>query len=517
VAKLTNRQILANNKTLTLENSVLRKKSALLEGTVNNSLSGLAAGLSGDFNGGQSPLTSFLPALQNNMYAPVTLMWTMLMYMYKTHGLIQTAIDMPVLDALRGGLDLHSNELDTDDLGKLDDYLEEHAILERIGDAFIWARLFGGGALIINTEGDCHEPIGDEIVNGGQIEFYDACRWELTAERRIPKSGLYGFYGKQLHKSRVITILGKRAPWLIRAQLSDWGMSEIERMFEDFNLFTRNRNVIYQLLEEAKVDVYTLDGFTAQLASSTGTALTTKRIQTMNQIKNFNNALIMDAKDKYEQKQINFGGLAEMMKENRMGIAAALRMPMSKIFGIPASGISGSGEDDIENYNGMIESEVRQPMKQVIRKVLKIVVKNLFGDELDVNFKFKPLRILSGADEESIKSSKSTRYMALFEHMLLNSKEMGEIMQKENLVPIPMKAEEGLLDEHPVPLTNIPGAPKPSTAVKDAIKQGEDGAAGESGSVLEPSAGGGSAPSISIKDPAPQISVKENTMRVRKN
>ena len=453
------------NRKLSLENSLLKEKASMLGRQRENSLSQLAQGLTGgggDFGGGANPMTSFNPILQANQYAPVTLMWTMLMYMYKTHGLIQTAIDMPVLDALRGGLEFSSDgQLDADDIARLEDYLEENSVLERVGDAFIWARTFGGGALIINTEGDHEEPIGDEVMDG-RIEFYDACRWELTCERRIPARGKYGFYGKNLDKSRVITILGKRAPWLIRAQLSDWGMSEIERMMEDFNLYIRNRSVIYELLEEAKVDVYQLEGFTAQLASSTGTALTQRRIQVMNQIKNFNNALVMDKKDGYEMKQMGFGGLAEMMKENRMGIASALRMPMTKLFGMGSTGFS-SGEEDIENYNGLIESEVRQPMKAVMRKVLKIVVRHLFHDDLDIGFKFKPLRILSATDEENVKTSKANRYTALYDRMLMSSKEVGEALQKDNLVPIPLQAEKGLLDDHPTAAAETLGM-QPSVA-----------------------------------------------------
>lgn len=450
MAKKSNSLTASSIKRLQLENDLLSKKISLTERRLDNSLSGLISGLHGLNGGFASNLTSFDPTFQNNQYAPMTLMWTVLMYSYKTHGLIQTAIDMPVLDALRGGLELSSDQLDPDDIRTLEDYLEENAVLERIGDAFIWARLFGGGALIINSqvEGvDTGEPLGDEIMDG-PIEFYDACRWELTCERRIPKNGKYGYYGKQIDQSRVLTILGKRAPWLIRAQLSDWGMSEYERMVEDFNLFLRTRNVIYELLEEAKVDVYSLKNFTTQLASSTGTQLTQRRVQMMNQIKNFNNALIMDKDDMYEQKQVTFGGLAEMMKENRMGIASALRMPMSKLFGMASTGFS-SGQDDIENYNGMIESEVRQPMKMVVRKVLRMVVKHLFHDDLQINFEFKPLRMLSALDEETINTSKANRYNALYDRMLMSSKEVGEALQKDNLVPIQLQAEQDLLDEHP--------------------------------------------------------------------
>lgn len=452
------------NSELELQNSILRKQSDLLSRSLDNSMSQLTTGLMGQSMFGQAPITSFNPALQNNIYAPVTLMWTMLMYMYRTHGLIQTAIDMPVLDALRGGLELQSDELSADDLAELDEYLDEHGILTRIGDAFTWARLFGGGAIVVNSEADPTEPLGDEVRDGGQIELYDASRWELTCERRLPKSGQYGFYGHTLDQSRVMTIVGKRAPWILRAQLSDWGMSEVERMLEDFNLYVRNRNVIYELLQEAKVDVYTLEGFKAQLATSQGTQMTVKRVQMMNQLKDFNNALILDKNDAYEQKQVSFGGMAEIMKENRMAIASALRMPMAKLFGMGAAGFS-SGEDDIENYNSLVESEVRQPMRQIIRKVLKLVVQNLFGDDLDIRFNYKPLRVLSSTEEENLKTSKQNRYLALYEKMIVDSRELGEMLRKDNLSPIPLRAERGLLDEHPVAPSEATlsgtGAPEP--------------------------------------------------------
>lgn len=434
------------NTKLNLENQLLKAQSELKDAKLQNSFTGLVSGVMS-----QSNLTSFNPALQNNIYAPLTINWTLLMYMYKTHGIIQTMIDMPVLDALRGGLELHSDHLDQEEIGELEDALEEDGVLNAIGDAFIWARLFGGGALIVNTESAYDEELTvDEIEEGGKVEFYDACRWELGADSRIPKSGFYNFYEKRVHASRVMTIVGKRAPFILRAQLSDWGMSEIERVLEDFNSYIRGKNVIYEIMQEAKVDVYMLEGLKAQLASSTGTAITTSRVQQMNQLKNFSNALVMDKNDEYLQKQLSFAGLSDMMAENRIGIASALRMPLSKIFGISAAGFN-SGEDDIENYNAMVESEVRQPMKPIVRKILQMKVRSLFGDDLDINFKFKPLRILSAKDEEDIKRSKSERLLQMYDRMLMSSKEVGEAAQKDNLVPIALDAEKGLLDDHPAP------------------------------------------------------------------
>lgn len=427
-----------------------------MEMSLNNSMSGLVqqAFL-------QSNLTSWNPILQNNIYAPLTINWTLLTYMYKTHGIIQTAIDMPVLDALRGGIELRSDQLSVDELGDLEDYLEESGILDTIGEATIWKRLYGGGALIVNTNQDPGTPL--TLKGLTKIELYPCNRWELMATWKPNEASVelnpwlqaaarqtdhVYFYGERLHHSRILAMNGKAAPYIVRWQLQGWGMSEVERMVEDFNSYIKTKNVLYDLLEVAKTDIFRFEGFRNQLASAVATQKVRERVELMNEMRNFNNALVMDKLDEYEQKQITFSGLAEVMKENRIGIASALRMPLSKIFGLSATGFN-SGEDDIENYNAMVESEVRQPLRKIIKNILNLVCMVKFGTEVDIAFDFKPLRVLSSLDEETIKTSKSARTLSLYDRALLDSKEVGEIMQKDKLVPVETCAAQGLLDDHP--------------------------------------------------------------------
>ncbi len=71
---------------------VTLKNAQNLDGVeLRNSLAAVVAGAQM-----QSNLTSFNPIIQNNIYAPLSINWQILTYMYKTHGIIQTAIDMPV-------------------------------------------------------------------------------------------------------------------------------------------------------------------------------------------------------------------------------------------------------------------------------------------------------------------------------------------------------------------------------------------------------------------------------------
>lgn len=417
----------------------------------------------------QSNLTSFNPIIQNNIYAPLTINWTMLTYMYKTHGVIQTAIDMPVLDSFRGGIEIKSDQLNTDEILEFTDEIEDLEIIEAITEASIWARLYGGAALIINTNQDPATPL--DYRNIKKFELYPANRWELMAvwKPNDPQLSMNPwlqaanknadevfFYGQRIHKSRIITLSGKSAPYIIKWQLQGWGMSEVERMVEDFNLYIKTKDVLYELLQEAKIDVYRFDGLRSQLASNIGTTKTRERVELMNEFKNFNKAIVLDKMDEFEQKQITFTGIAEVMKENRIGIASALRMPLSKIFGLSAAGFS-SGEDDIENYNSMVESEVRQPNRKVIKKILKLICALKYGEDIRVNFDYKPMRILSSVDEEAVKTSKSNRAFQAYDRMLLDSKEIGQIMQKEGLVSVSTCAADGLLEDHPInPQTGIP-------------------------------------------------------------
>ena len=191
-------------------------------------------------------------------------------------------------------------------------------------------------------------------------------------------------------------------------------MSELERTIRDINSYNKNQDVIYELLDEAKTDVWKLQALNSQLLSGAAQQQLSKRLNLATNLKNFHNALIMDKDDDYEQKQISFGGLAEMQNQNRIGMAASVRMPMTKLFGQSASGFS-SGEDDIENYNALIESEVRAKALKVISPVIKLRCQQLFGfipEHMEI--RFNPLRVLSAEQEENVKDKKFQRGSALY-------------------------------------------------------------------------------------------------------
>lgn len=419
------------------------KKKEILSNSLNDLTQNLAFG------------SKFTPTLsqtctltKNNRHYFLSNDRSTLSYAYITYGIIQTIIDLPVEDAFRSGIIIKSDELDSKDIQDLQNYLKENDVLEAVKTLGKWTRLYGGGAMVINTIGKSNEPLDINKINKNTpLEFYPVDLWELNMSNNQPQgeakpysnfgieNKIY-FYGKELDNSRALIIKGKKAPSLLLPSLRGWGMSEVERLLRSFNQYLKNQDLIFELLDEAKIDVFRVEGFNSSLLTKDGTKQIEKQIRFSNTTKNYHEALVMDMQDEYQQKQINFAGLAEMSAEIRLGIANDLRMPLSKIFGQSATGFN-SGEDDLENYNAMIESEIRGKYDIIIIQMLKIICQKLFGfvpDDLQIQY--HPLRVLSAEQEQVVHTAKVNNLLALYDRGLLDSKSFVDEINQQNLLSI---------------------------------------------------------------------------------
>lgn len=387
-------------------------------------------------------------------YSPFTLNRIALNYGYMSYGLVQDVIDMPVDDAFRGGLEIESDELDPDDIKELLKRMEEEGDWDAIKQTAKWARLFGGAGLIIGTDQNPKSPLRD-LAEGAELKFIDADRWEvLLTTISISGTSLgidhwkdaadapYNYYGVTLNSTRVLRMLGKSAPSMVRARLQGWGMSELERCMREINSYIKFQNLLFELVDEAKIDVYGIEEFNESLATAKGTAEIQLRIQLSNWLKNYKNALVMDKEDTYEQKQIAFGGLADIFEEFRISLCAALKIPYNKLFGQSSTGFS-SGEDSLENYNAMVDGEIREKLKPTIREVIKLRMQATFGFAPEFSFKFKPLRVLGAVEEEAVKTAKQTRTLELYDRDLLDGQESMESLHKDGLLNVDSDVLEG--------------------------------------------------------------------------
>lgn len=490
------------------------KQDQLIE--MHNGLASLAQSLIGGFDspfpnipdlpistGNTAPNQSGRPLFYNNRYYLITQQRVLLTELYVEHALVQTLVDLPVEDALlRERPRLTSTELDDDELQELEAEFTKRGIIENIADAFRWCRLFGGAGLIVNElNKDPREPFDvNAIKKNADVEFYVADRWELanTPYINAPQLGNqqgfvdgvnFDYYGTAVNPSRVLIIKGKEAPSLRRQQLSGWGMSEVERLVAPLNKYMKNQNVIYELIDEAKIDVYSLQNYRSAIYAGQEDKVQ-KAIMWSNAMKNYLNAMILDKEDNFDQKQMNFGGLAEILRESYLDVASAVRMPITKLFGLSASGFN-SGEDDIENYNSMIEREVRYKAIKPIVTIGKILCKILFGDYPDdLDVEFPSLRVLKQLEEEQRATSVFSRAQQMYDAGLITQGEWYNMLTKENVIKgelkikdsdeykdsysdfyAPSETETEEVEEEEIPDQTVQSKPQKETIKKETVKK----------------------------------------------
>ena len=424
-----------------------------------NGYAGLVAGLSAQFSsefyspfaggGGYQQLSQPETFIGNMAASPFTLQMMALNFGYMTYGLAQTLIDQPVDDAFKGGLIIKIPELKAVDIARLHKRMKRARDIHAMKQAIKWARLFGGAGLIIATDQDSRSELDKDGLGrpGAPLSFLPCDRWELTVPR-IATNGFavptfYQYYGESLDWSRVIRVMGREAPSRVRSLLQGWGMSELERCIRQIQLYLKLETVIFELVDEAKIDVYRLEELNAMLDSADGTQAAILRIMIANLIKNYKNAVVLDKEDEYEQKTMQFGGLGDLLEQCRINLAGALRIPLNKLFGQSATGFA-SGEDAMENYNALVESDVREPAGPMIDEVISLRCIQEFGYVPDFTAEFHPLRIVDPVSEESIKASKQKRVIELRQADQITGKEADDILHQEGLLSINTEVGAGV-------------------------------------------------------------------------
>ena len=394
-------------------------------------------GFPGGFTGQQVEDTTTL--FENLRWYFVSNFRQVLSELFVEIGLVQTICMVPVQDALRGGILFKSQQLSEDEIKGLQHEMDREGDLSTAGWAAIWNRLYGGaGIMILVDDQDPEEEFDlDSVDENTNVEFRACDMWELFSDKQNtgdydPQTQLhaidhYDYYGEKVSTSRVMKLNGIEAPSFVRARLRGWGVSVVEALVRSMNQYLKATDLSFEVLDEFKVDVYKIKNLVNTALNPAATQKVQKTISMLNWQKNYNNAVVLDSEDDWDHKQLSFTGLAEAMAGIRQQVAADMRIPQIKLFGQSFSGGMGnSAQDEMENYNNMVEAEVRGKLKYHILRMAEIRCQQRFGyvpDDLELEF--KPLRELTATDQETVKTSKFTR--------ALQAKQAGEITQKDFL------------------------------------------------------------------------------------
>ena len=416
-----------------------KNKKQLDKNVVNNGLNNVI-----EYNGAiNNRISSFGEIAATATYELLSTKPNILTNTYKNNSFAQIAVDLPVQDAFRdGGFEIDSQTLSADELLELNDLMEDKGDKTVLKDCARWGRLYGGGSIVIDYGDKPEKYLNIDTLYKKDFNLFACDRWQCTpAGESVYMADKFIIQNTRTHKkqfevdkSRLKLYIPKLEPFYVRDQLSGWGASIFESIIPALAQYIKANNVILELLDEAKIDILKIFGLSDALISADGEAAIKKRLKIFAEQKNFQSVGAMDVKDDYVQKQLSFASLDQMIEKIMLLICSALRIPYSKVFGKGASGFS-SGEDDLENYNGMVMSTIREPLTPIIKWILDIRCIQLFGRKVDdIVINWKPLRVLNEVEQQNVTTQKINSYIQLCQLGILTKKQVAEQLTTEKII-----------------------------------------------------------------------------------
>lgn len=244
-------------------------------------------------------------------------------------------------------------------IGPLEATEKALGVRQKVRRARKLARKDGGSGIFIGTgDPDPMQPLEIEKIRRGGVRYLlvfsrqEATTGPIIRDVLSPHYGEPEYYeingadGRQvrLHPSRMVRFVGEEA--IDRTDISGWGRSVLQRVYDTLLQASTGTAAMSSMTTEAKVDVFGVPGLTENAVNPVWQSKMLARFAMAARGKSINGSILRDALETYDQKQLSFGGLTDVVKLLLDLCAGAGRMPISRLFGKAPTGLnSGTGGD----------------------------------------------------------------------------------------------------------------------------------------------------------------------------
>jgi len=302
--------------------------------------------------------------------------------MYRGSWLARKIVDIPAQDATRKWREWQAT---TEQTTALEHEERRLGIRKKVEQALKRASLYGGQALYIGLADDPSKPLSLDRVRKGGLQHVNVIdRDELTPVDIVddvtsPRHGEPEYYetnnGARIHHSRLAIFRGPES----QSDDDHWGDSLLESVHDAVTQAAGGSGNVASLLYEAKVDVWKIPGFMEGLQSQQYQDLVTKRVRLAAYAKGNIGALMMDAEEEYEQKELSFAGLRDLMMAFYQIASGAADIPMTRLLGQSPGGLQSTGEHDLKNYYDRISGEQELVIRPSLETLDECLIRSALG------------------------------------------------------------------------------------------------------------------------------------------
>lgn len=336
---------------------------------------------------------------------------------YSTETVAQKVVKTIVEDSLREGWKLVSkNESSTETISFIDQFVKSHSIIEKIEEAWTYARVYGGAALIlgINDGRPMHEPVDWNASKGIQFAFV-VDRFELSYQsiERDPRKKSYGlpnvyrysplhggYFGNQngqfsnsIHRSRMIIFQGKNLTKRMLTFNQYWHYSELHSVIEAIEGFATAHKSAVHFLHDFSHGVMKMKGLDSAIAAQKGKAVESK-LAKISQNASIYRTLVIDADDDYTRVANSVAGISELITAATQRLITDSDLPSFIVLGDGAKGGLGSeGALEQRQWYDRVSATQEKYLKPKLTQLFKIILASNGGEkeisklnEIDIEF-----------------------------------------------------------------------------------------------------------------------------------
>jgi phage-related protein (TIGR01555 family) len=255
--------------------------------------------------------------------------------------------------------------------------------------------MLGGGALILGDGKNGTSPLTVDGLAKGGIKYVVAVpktqlsigasqlNWDPAAEN----FGQPDFYELQtagnrqavrLHWSRVIIFKGN--PYPDPMQVNDpWSDSCLQRLFDAFRDAGLAMQSAAQMVEEAKVDIMTMEDLATHLSSEDSNTRLMERMRLFKLGKTTFNLALMGGREEFSSKSMQFGNLDKVLYAFLQVASGASDIPATRFLAQSPAGMNSTGESDLRNYASLIAAKQDVMRRTSLKRLDELLLKHALG------------------------------------------------------------------------------------------------------------------------------------------
>lgn len=151
------------------------------------------------------------------------------------------------------------------------------------------------------------------------------------------------------------------------------------------------------------MDVFSIPGLNQNSVDPQYQRQIMARFGLANMAKSNQNALLLDAQEKWEQKQVSFTALVDVLNKLLEIASGAADIPVTRLLGTSPKGLNATGQADFRSYYDMLSGRQENSLSPAISRLDEALIRSAIGSRPSgVAFEWRSLWQMTEAERAAI-------------------------------------------------------------------------------------------------------------------